>query len=230
MYHTWQTLDQKLAQIKRDNGKGIRRRRKLVDTTETTSTVLYNGNLPTGAFYNAPGNYPGLNAGNYTCVKTVTTREHIWFAARFRYYIPDVESSEWTSRATRALFGAHITPSVMWEALPWSWLGDWFGNIGDIASNMSSNAVDNLTADYAFVMRHKTVTTRWESFGSWPTFSGNGLYGPIEGGSASAYGEETIETKSRAAATPYGFGVNFDGLSGYQASILAALGISRSRF
>ena len=38
--------------------------------------------------------------------------------------------SEWD--AVRAAFGLDITLSTVWEALPWSWLVDWFTDMGDI--------------------------------------------------------------------------------------------------
>jgi hypothetical protein len=120
-----------------------------------------------------------------------------------------------------------VTPEVVWNLLPWSWLIDWFTNIGDIVSNASSNAVDNLTADYAYVMRTQETVTNYEG---WSVVNGTGTPASstyIPAGHYSSYGFNRSITKSRFAASPFGFGTTFNGLSSYQLGIVAALGISR---
>jgi len=229
MYELYHNIDKRLAQLVKDNGKGIRRRRSLGESINTTSTTLYTGNQFGTAFFGGPGNVPGFNTGVCTLVKHTKTYEKFWFAGRFRYYVPDIGSSQWTRRATAALFGINPTPAAIWAVLPWSWLVDWFSNVGDIMTNLSSNAVDNLTADYAFVMRTYEVATEWHAVGQWPGIQQTTGY-RVEPGSLGLVNRDSTVTKSRMAASPYGFGVDFNGLSGYQASILAALGISRSRF
>jgi hypothetical protein len=226
MYEVYQTLDKRLKELVQNNGKGVRRRRKVSDTTETSSTTVGGANW--SAFWPYPANITGMQYQSTLTTQTVT-KEKIWFAGRFRYYVPDIGSDQWTSRATRALFGLNPTPSLLWEVLPWSWLIDYFANVGDVVSNMSSNAVDNLTADYAYVMRTKTVTTTYTAAG---TISGSPLSGLVKasGGFFDATTQQMLQTKSRARATPYGFGVTLGSLSGYQLSILGALGASRQRF
>jgi hypothetical protein len=224
MYELYQTLDKRLAQIARDNGKGVYRRTTLRDTSTTTVAENRRDNTP---FWGWAASPPGWAAGSGGVDTTTTTVDRIWACGKYRYYIPDIGSSEWTRRATRALYGANVTPEVIWELLPWSWLADWFGNIGDVISNASSNAVDNLTADYAYVMR--TVETRITYHG-YSTWLGQGspdgeTY--IPAGNVSLTASEVTSEKMRAAASPFGFGVTFDSLSNYQLGIAAAFGISR---
>jgi hypothetical protein len=154
-------------------------------------------------------------------------KEKVWFVGRFRYFIPDIGTSQWSKRATRALFGVNPTPETLYNLLPWSWLFDWFGNIGDIMSNISSNAVDNLTADYAYIMRTVETTKRYTSISYWNTLGGEGQFYNIPGGSAVLVAVDSTISKTRAAASPFGFGATFGGLSPYQMGIAAALGISR---
>lgn len=228
MYETYQTLDKRLDDLVRNNGKGIRRRRNLGDTTNTTSTTnSFPGSL---AAFQPTLSFVGLS-GNSLMITQTITKEKIWFAGRFRYYVPDIGSSQWTARATRALYGANPTPSLLWEILPWSWLIDWFSNVGDVVSNLSTNAVDNLTADYAYVMRTKSTTVITTSTGiihpyTHPTDPSRNIGGSTV--NASSFSIE--ETKSRVRGSPYGLGITYSGLSAYQLSILGALGISRSRF
>jgi len=52
-------------------------------------------------------------------------------------YLPSVDFSkysqaEMSTMATRAMFGLEANLSGLWEGLPWSWLIDWYTNIGDL--------------------------------------------------------------------------------------------------
>jgi hypothetical protein len=231
MYETYRNLNRQLDQLVRDNGKGIRRRRDLSNTTNTTNVTERTTTTTSGVWYPAMA-MPGYEG---PCrVQTFTKEtEKIWFVGRFRYYIPDIGSDQWTRRATRALFGLNPTPEVLWNLLPWSWLIDWFTNVGDVVANLSDHAAENLTADYAYVMRTKGTSTysvaSLEFPGTTPTHESAG-WNHIPGGSISAMTVKSQTEKARLPATPYGFGLTYDGLSPYQMSILAALAISRSRF
>jgi hypothetical protein len=224
MFELYQNLDKKLAQLRRDNGRPIRRRRTVKNSTETTSTSTGQQNHLGNVWPVSPA---AISPFSSMTVQTVT-KEQVWFVGCFRYYVADIGSSQWTRRATMALYGLNPTPSLLWNILPWSWLIDWFSNTGDVLSNASSNAVDNLVAHYAYVMRTVSVQTTYTSF--YKVDSGTSAGYKVEGGSGSCTVTKLTTTKARKRATPYGFGVSFDGLSAYQTSILAALGMSRSRF
>jgi len=225
MYQTYRNLDKQLAQIYRDNGKGIHRRREIKNTISVTSPQDVSYAFPFGS-WNDTG--PTWTGGRTRFIETVRNIERVWFVGKFRYYIPDIGSSQWKARATRALFGVNPTPEVIWNLLPWSWLADWFGNVGDMISNMSSNAVDNLTAEYAYVMRTLESRRRMSSYTTWNQ-SGTSPQGTtwIPSGAASGESFSTTISKTRVVGSPYGFGANFDSFSNYQLGVLAALGISR---
>jgi hypothetical protein len=202
-------LHRDLEQLRRDNGKTVRRRASLPGES-TSSATLVSSTL-----------WPPLTSGCYAVgsskksVVITDNRQH-WFSAAFRYYIPDIGSSRWTTRATAALYGLNPTPSLLWEVLPWSWLIDWAVPVGDILSNISGNAAENLAAKYAYAM---TSRERVEEASCTTSYVG---LGPI-----SATSTRTSISKSRHAANPFGFGLTFDGLSGRQMLILGALGLSR---
>jgi len=95
-------------------------------------------------------------------------------------------------------------------------------------SNLSTNAVSNLVADYAFVMHSrevKTVTTIVSTVSNKSGVSATSVVPDL----ALVY-KDSVVTKSRGHATPYGFGIKYDSLTGSQFGILAALGMSRGRF
>jgi hypothetical protein len=157
-------------------------------------------------------------------------KTRVWYSARYRYFIPEehLQSSLWTKAAKAALFGVLPTPELLWEVVPWSWLIDWFTNVGDIASNLSWTPAENLIADYSFVMKHieeKVVTTNYTFFPPRITPAYN-----YKGVDHTFTRVEKREVKLRAGdLNPFGLGVTLPSLSGRQLGILAALGISRSR-
>lgn len=222
MYYLWHNLDKRLAQIVRDNGRGIHRKATILDDVTTTNTAQTSP-IPFDFCINGPSNWGSGSSFIRTVTKTTDRR---WYAAKYQYYIPDIGSSQWTKKATRALFGANLTPDLAWELLPWSWLIDWFGNVGDVISNASSNAVDNLTTKYSYIMKHTStevtasVQTEWNNL----TTSGN----LILAGRRQGFTRNLTETKLRLGGlNPFGLGIQVGSLSNYQLGILAALGLSR---
>lgn len=224
MYELTLDIDKRLDRLRRDNGQSLYRRRVLQDSTSSTSTVS-SVNGPFGYLMPTPIIYGG---GRSVRTQIVSSSEKIWFVGRFQYYVPNIGTLEWKKRATRALYGGNLTPSLAWELMPWSWLNDWFNSAGDVFSNMSQNAVDNTVAKYAYIMRTSTEETNVTVQTTWG--KGHGAFGGYLAGSAMATHVVRRELKMRSNASPFGFGMTFGGLSGYQASILGALGMSRSRF
>lgn len=231
LYVLSQTIDNRLIQIKRDNNRGIRRKAKIRNDQEMATLTATN---PNGAHYgvqNAPPNW-GLN-GKSVWTTTTKLSTKVWYSARYRYYIPDMNAGTWIPKARAVLSGANITPSLVWELTPWSWLVDWFGNIGTVLSNFSENAVENLTADYSFLMVNLKATTISSSFGGWKgvhsepgsTFLTN--IPDVDHDYCSVYEREI---KARVYGSPYGLGVKFSSLNNRQLGVLAALGITQSSF
>lgn len=225
MYETYKNIDAKLARIASENGKGIRKRANLTDETNVTMHEEQH-NVPFARCSPVPAIF---GSGRTTYSETTTTTVKSWYSARYRYWIPDVGSSQWTKRATRALYGVNPTPELLWEILPWSWLIDYFSNVGDVMSNASANAVDNLTMDYSYVMKRTKIVTQVHVKTTWE--ANENILAKIGASSADLHATHTVEVKLRQGGlNPYGIGADFGGLSGYQLSILAALGISRQRF
>jgi hypothetical protein len=106
----------------------------------------------------------------------------------------------------------------VWELTPWSWLADWFTNVGDVVANMSTGYAENLAAQYAYVMGTTQISTCWDT-------SLNTKQGVIH--NSSGY---TETYKHRVGASPFGFGLTSNDFSARQWSILAALGLSRLKF
>lgn len=234
MYYVWRYLDKLIAQIRRDNGRNIRRSTTLYSDTSTSQTTPTSYNFAYALVYNAPPNWHG---GSSLVVQTEKVEERIWYSSSMRYWIPDTTSSLWTAQAKAALFGVLPTPSVLYELLPWSWLIDWFSNVGDVVANVSPNAVDNLVLNYHFVMRSWKRTLESTSFSNHTgqvelnqSNIGPQVLKKWDPAYAAFRSREILEVKARVGGgSPYLPGVQLSGLTAYQLSILAALGISRGK-
>lgn len=226
-YSLMKKIDREMAQIKRDNGRSIRRRTSLVnDKTSNKSSTNYVG--PFVACGGTPVNW--WSAASRSAFSVVsTTKVNAWYVAAYTYYIPDTNSWAWDTRARAALFGVLPTPELVWSVMPWSWLVDWFYNMGDVISNATSmNAVDNLVARYAYIMYNQ----RTETQNHCQTYAGEVNTATINApGYDGSFSTTTVnEMKLRSEGSPYGLGANFGSLSGYQKGVLAALGITKQRF
>jgi hypothetical protein len=91
--------------------------------------------------------------------------------------------------------------------------------MGDIVSNLSDWATDGLVMRYGYIMEHRFMEitysldrpTRLKPAGSY-------LASPVT---------FVYETKRREKASPFGFGLSWNGMSPRQLAIAAALGITR---
>lgn len=114
-------------------------------------------------------------------------------------------------QALDLVFGANLSPTHLWNALPWSWLVDWFGNVGDFVQ-ANYNAIP-VTASLPCVMEHVRTETQYTRTGG-PTW--------VTGGS----GTVVYETKRRSIV-PIGLSAALPFISARQFSILGALAIQR---
>lgn len=213
---TTQTLDKSIQQLKRDNGKWVRRRRTVSTTLETLSDTGWVNNQPYhGSGFNSTA-YVGLPNMRGRC--TIERAADFWFEAAFRYWIPDIGTSNWRRKAIRKLYGLDLTPSLLWEATPFSWLVDWYSNVGDVISNLDNNLAENLVAKYAYVMGTQrligSVSTEFN-------------FKPEVTCPKTHINHLNVLLKERHHASPFGFALSSDNFTARQWSLLAALGIQR---
>lgn len=145
-------------------------------------------------------------------------RQRKWFEVEYIYYLPTGGSFNDKVRRygayARKLLGIDLSPEVLWNLAPWSWAADWFANTGDIMHNISALGTDGLVMRNGYVMCHTEYIVS--------DYGKNSLNG------AGCHRVRTIERKKRRGATPYGFGLNWDGFSTKQLAIITALGLSKA--
>jgi hypothetical protein len=219
-YQSLLDLDSRVAQLRRDNGRWIRRGGTFQN--DLPDPIVTN---PTNGFEYQNG-LSGIN-----CQQTVTYSQRSWFSGAFRYFIPGLLNQKWGKlRAVRELWDLKIGPEQVYELIPFSWLVDWHSNLGSVISNLQSSVEDHLVAKYAYVMRHTSTKTTVSS-------SATGLFRQYTVESGWINTESMVksttttehETKTRAVADPFGFSVNLPAYSGWQKSILMALALSMQK-
>lgn len=226
MYHLTHTLHRRLERLRKHNGQWESRKGTISDDQTVTQVVLGDGDSAFGGLKGFPTF--AANPQHSTWIRTTTHREKVWYSSKYKYYTPNISSPLWTARATAALFGALPTPALLWEAMPWSWLVDWFGNVGDVISNLSPGAVDNLIFDNQCVMRNITEEITDSINASWGKYS-FGKHSMAAGSCSLTYTYKS-EIKCRVGGgNPFGFGFQMADASPYQLGILAALGLSRQK-
>lgn len=89
-----------------------------------------------------------------------------WVSCRWVSDTSDVPSAaELRALASSQMHGWRLTPDTIWEALPWSWLFDYFGNIGDYLKATRNTVGAHLES--GCVMTH-TITTSTQIIKSAP--------------------------------------------------------------
>jgi len=208
-----------LEQYERDAGRVVRRRYNFPIERSTEQVILSTNAYPEFMGANS-GIYTGGTAGRVT--RTRETVRRTWFSGAFTYHLPSgYDSRKALERYALLADRLGATPSLetLWEVAPWSWAVDWFTNAGDVLSNVSDFAVGGLVMRYGYLMEHTIVKDTYTLSGS--TLN-QGTYRDV----ASPLTLVT-ETKQRRQANPFGFGITWSGLSPFQSSILAALGITK---
>lgn len=217
------TMQKDLDQIIRDAGRPVKRRRELSDkefensekiTTFKDTALGFDPTLVTQCWGNS-----GLCHGWISTNQTSKT----WAVAQFRYHLPPgPRTVGWRRRLMRRLFGVRPTPSIIYNLMPWSWLLDYFTDLGQFVDAVSPGVEDSLAADYFYLMRSLEWVTTTKATRSACTSLDGSRYSDV---STMLVTKRII--KMRMVGSPFGFGLREGDLSLKQKAILGALGLSR---
>jgi len=219
-----------IRQWNRD-AKRVVRRRWSFPPEVTVTTQLMPDNRSAFGGSNSYIDLYGNVAGNIVRERVVT--RNVWFSGAFQYFTTiSLDKAKdglgkYVAYAQNLLSVLNLEPDpdTLWELAPWSWAVDWFSNVGDVMSNISSFQNDGVIMRYGYLMEHTIVVDTYTRRFPYDTLQN--VKAGTGAGNFSSFSLIT-ETKKRTQANPFGFGVNWSGLSPRQLSIVAALGISRS--
>jgi hypothetical protein len=201
-------------------GKPLRRRREI-----PTDVSLFQ--TPTTGVGWENASYIPLGLGNTGGFHEKKSTVRTWFSGEFTYNLPigdDLASRlAYYERLGDKLLGIVPTPELLWEISPWSWLVDWFTNVGSVIQNWQQMEIYGTVMRYGYVMHEiewvYTRTVNDVTLNSSYTWA----YRPFR----PLVRTDTYVHRYRRKANPYGFGVTWESLNNTQLAILAALGMSR---
>jgi hypothetical protein len=214
-----------MSQYERDSGKLVRRSYFFPDVVEEKA-IDFSVNCspwisPSSSFLYDPSL---VNKGKVIRVEKTTYKR--WFKGAFTYYVPSDYRFTTTDGAAYAVIqarktaGLSLSPDAVWNSMPWSWAVDWFVNVGDVLSNLSDWIIDNQVLQYGYIMEHAVREWTYTFVGETGFRARNVIVPSIVLRS---------ESKVRRGATPYGFGLSFNGFSNRQKAIIAALGLTKGK-
>ena len=214
-------------QLKRDSEQHVRRRVTLNESSvfQKVANSTLNFSLPrrnlsdvTSLFVSSWG-----TRDTYDII-----RHRSWFSGAYTYHLTEANDfiSNIQAYAEKAnhLLGLELTPELIWEVTPWSWLFDWFADFGNFVHNVTAFSEDNLVLRYGYMM-HETHADRVRTLtGMVPMNYGKGP--GLAPQSLSLFA--SYSCKQRTRSTPYGFGVNLSSLSPRRWAILGSLGLTKA--
>lgn len=222
-FNLYNKLNDQFRWLKANQGRLIKRRFTLLDSNKDTLQEGYNTIASLQPVLDTK--YYDFSGTKYGRVETWRhERTKVWFVGAFTFHVPGIDkmqAPDW--RLAAGILGATPDLNLLWKVTPWSWLFDWFTSVGSSASTLSLTQRYGQVAKYAYIMGHKSVT--WDTYAYQYVKTGNIAKPSLT--LVQARSRTEYETKQRAVANPYGFGITWDSLTPFQLSILAALGLSR---
>lgn len=219
----WDSL---IKQYRRDAGRIVRRSYEFPTERETTVEDITPTTLSLKPLMGTRSLDDAFSTVLPSARRLYREREIVrktWFSGAFTYYMPtdfkSFSNVEKTIYYAQRLLGVELTPEVLWNLAPWSWAVDWFSNVGDVLDTASDFITDGLVVRWGYLMENTIVTDTYTMTN--PGIKGHGL-------STLSCAFET-NVKKRRRATPFGFGLDFDGFDPFQLGIIASLGISKIR-
>lgn len=153
---------------------------------------------------------------NQRAIRHAVQSRKIWGTVRWTPTThPDFRNDQYMHRlARKAVFGMRLSPADVWELMPWSWLADWFGNVGDFLE-ATNNSIP---------VKHGPVCIMSQTDTTY-------VYSPTShkhlwGGESSVF---THVAKNRTVVNSAALSASFPALTGSQLSILGSLAFLRLR-
>jgi hypothetical protein len=214
----------RLDQLIRDESRPVYRRRNISSPPDSRAEWKYTSSKP---YISALGpvhvtqcyKYGQKGTQGWTDERTTKT----WAVGQFRYLLPPGPRTDgWKAYMLRQIMGSRVTPSVVYNLIPYSWLVDYFTDLGKFVDAVSPGLAEVLTCDYAYVMRRVLIRRHYYASEVYVANKANTAH-------KRAHSHLFIldDVRMRVKATPFGFGLKESDLSLKQASLLGALGLSR---
>ncbi len=210
-----------IAQLERDSGKSVRRSYHFPSESYSSDNEVV---WPFHPAYMGGGNptiYEWGGSGR-TVRQDSTYETSRKFTGAFKYHLPPKGSWRRKIADLDAVYGIRPGIDTAWNLVPFSWMADWYGNMGDVLTNLQAFGLDGNVLQYGYITSRTTRTIRYT--GSLPvSYMG-------DRGRMSEYPfswELKFTSLQRYPASPFGFGPSGGELTPRRIAILAALGLGQ---
>jgi len=221
-----------VSNMVRNNRTWMKRRRVLEEETVvsavqrfyTSATIPHDGALDWQNFKMcAPMQLDGISCTGFTDFQKIV-KTKVWAVGDFMYYRPefdamdpDFDSGIMVLRRMLTQYGFRINPSVLYKITPWTWLADWFTNLGKHIDRLNDWVEDQIVSRNLSVCRteERTMTK---------TCHLNYFNGPM----TVQFQRRLLLKQRELADSPYGFNVPWNTMSPRQIAILGAIGFTRT--
>jgi hypothetical protein len=114
-------VDRRLSYLQKTSAKGGAKVTRTLDSfTETLSYANRTGPIP-----------QQTSIPVWRGTSTVVQTRKVWSVANVASFLSPVQLENPRLTAAKAALGLNLSAASLWEAMPWSWLIDYTGNIGD---------------------------------------------------------------------------------------------------
>jgi hypothetical protein len=215
------------AAISGDNLETHRRRFKpekdetLSGSTSTASQVLHENSTT----FETTGTGSSVTIGGLLYSVWVSQRHEIDYSFEAEFIRLPEGQKDYSSYIAKLdeLMRWDLTPMDLWQLAPWSWLVDWFFDIGGQLDAWNSATSNRILSLYAYGMRDERLTTT-AIFSNVRGQSADYRYS----GPSTWFTQTKARRRQRIKANPFGFTPDpLTLLSAGQLAILAALGLTK---
>jgi len=223
-FQSFNNRKKRFDQLLRDEGKSVKRARNLPGSFNKDK----HDTLTDTEFHGSPWNpYVGpiletqcyAHIDSARTIRTAGNSKRVWVVGRSRYLLPDGPRDEaWKANIMRRIMGSRLTPTQIWQMIPWSWCSDYFSGLGQFLKAVSPGVEDQIVIDGGWIMTSEEYWDRRE----YVQFYYNSLNRGVAG---SSHCEIRRTSKARTGASPFGWGL--DTPSDHQVQILGILGFSK---
>jgi hypothetical protein len=168
-------------------------------------------------------NYIRGYTSNYSVFRESVSE--VWYEGVFKFYSAEFDENLQSgypalrrARQLLGLLGGNITPTVLYKVTPWTWLADWFSNIGANVQMLEDQISGQVASKYMYLMRY--CHDQYRYYTSSLSFGGEVV-------SVEATRRLAVKRRVQSAGN-FEFSLRSTPLSGTQLAILAALGITRT--
>lgn len=180
---------------------------------------------PAGTISVATNPYSGFSGTPRAHWRAVVSwREEVRSFSLFEYFVADPQGAlgrlnTYSQQARLLLGNSVLSASTIWELTPWTWMGDWFVDVGGLLAFQESVATDSL------VCRRSGSVYEWE-VDVHGVFEYRGNSSPTSELYGTANTFYHLKGQRRRKGSPYGLAPNWDGLTSSQWAIVGALGLT----